>query len=133
MNTTLTLNERLTALVAVMLAFIEKASDAAQLFRAEWRNNVIPLAEKFWSDLATDLRAGEFHRGAQRAQSNMVGLFIGVLISAIVVVQVFIPVVNDAIASSNVSGTTKTILELLGLFAALLLLIALASPLMRRV
>jgi hypothetical protein len=68
-----------------------------------------------------------------RAQSNLVGLFIGLMIATIVAVQVFIPVVNDAIASSNVSGTEKTILELLSLFAALLLLIALASPLMRRV
>jgi len=68
-----------------------------------------------------------------RGQSNLVGLFIGLMIATIVAVQVFIPVVNDAIASSNVSGTEKTILELLSLFAALLLLIALASPLMRRV
>lgn len=68
-----------------------------------------------------------------RGQTNLVGLFIGLLIAAIVAIQVFIPVVNDAIASSNVSGTTETILELLSLFAALLLLIALASPLMRRI
>jgi len=65
--------------------------------------------------------------------SNLVGLFIGILIAAIVAIQVFIPVVNDAIASSSISGTPQTVLELLPLFAALLVLIALASPLMRRV
>lgn len=65
-------------------------------------------------------------------QSNLTGLMIGVLIAAIVGIQVFIPVVNDAIAASNLSGTTKTIVELLPLFAGLLLLIALASPLLRR-
>jgi len=70
---------------------------------------------------------------AKRAQSNLTGLIIGVLISAIVVIQVFIPVVNDAVASSNVSGTAQTILELLPLFGALLVLISLAAPLMRRV
>lgn len=65
--------------------------------------------------------------------TNMVGLFIGLLIAAIVVLNVFIPVVNDAIASSGISGTEQTIVELLPLFAVLLLLIALAGPLMRRV
>lgn len=71
----------------------------------------------------------------KRAQmgGNMVSLFIGLLIAAIVVLQVFIPVVNDAVASSGISGTPQTIVELLPLFAALLLLIALAGPLMRRV
>lgn len=74
-------------------------------------------------------------RSEDRGQmgTNMVGLFIGLLIAAIVVLQVFIPVINDAISSSGISGTEQTIVELLPLFAALLLLIALAGPLMRRV
>lgn len=72
--------------------------------------------------------------GAERGQgTNLVGLFIGLMIATIVAVQVMIPVVNDAIASANLSGTTKTVVELIPLFAALLLLIALASPLMRRI
>lgn len=76
---------------------------------------------------------GEFMENVRGQGTNLTGLFIGLLIAAIVAIQVFIPVVNDAIASSNVSGTTLTILELLSLFASLLLLIALASPLMRRI
>lgn len=82
------------------------------------------------------LLMGEFEAKRQmgnRGQTNLVGLFIGLLIATIVAVQVFIPVTNDAISSANVSGTTETILELLSLFAALLLLIALAAPLMRRI
>jgi hypothetical protein len=44
--------------------------------------------------------------GSTRAQStNLVGLFIGILIAAIVVIQVFIPVVTDAIASSSYRRT----------------------------
>lgn len=69
----------------------------------------------------------------QAQSTNLVGLFIGLMIAAIVAIQVFIPVVQDAISSSNVTGTSATVLELLPLFAALLLLIALASPLMRRI
>lgn len=58
---------------------------------------------------------------------------IGVMIAAIVAIQVVIPVVLDAITSSNASGTTLTILGLIPLFAALLVLISLASPLMGRI
>lgn len=66
-----------------------------------------------------------------RAQSGgMASLFIGLLVAAIVGFEVFIPVIQDA--SANLSGTTKTIADLLPLFAALLVLIGLASPLMRR-
>ena len=60
-------------------------------------------------------------------------MFIGILIAALVVLQVFIPVTTDMIASSGIDGTTLQIAELLPLFASLLLLIAMAGPLMRRV
>lgn len=63
----------------------------------------------------------------------MVGLFIGLMIAAIVVLNVFLPVVNDASSSANMTSTQETIVDLLPLFAVLLLLIALAGPLMRRV
>jgi len=65
--------------------------------------------------------------------TNLAGLFIGVLIAGIIGIEVFIPVVLESVANSNVSGTTATILELLPMFAGLLLLISLASPLLRRV
>ena len=69
--------------------------------------------------------------GDNRAQSGgMSSLFIGLLIAAIIGFQVFIPVVQDAAA--NLTGTAGTIAGLLPLFAALLILIGLASPLMRR-
>lgn len=55
------------------------------------------------------------------------------MIAVILGVSVAIPVIQDSINESNVSGTTQTILELVPLFIGLLLLIALAGPLMRRV
>lgn len=68
-----------------------------------------------------------------RAQmtGNLVSLVIGVMIAGIVVMNVFIPVVTDA--ANNLSGTEATIAGLLPLFGVLLVLISLASPLMRRV
>lgn len=71
--------------------------------------------------------------GRDRAQGNIGGLFIGVMVAAILGVAVAIPVVQDVINDSNVTGTTKTVLDLVPLFIGLLLLVALAGPLMRRV
>jgi hypothetical protein len=88
------------------------------------------LAPSSW-DTRADLMPGS-GRAAARGQTNLAQLFIGILIAGIIAIRVFIPTIQDAIANSNVSGTTKTILDLLSLFAALLLLVSLAAPLMRR-
>lgn len=79
-------------------------------------------------------RQHRLYKAANRGQmrQGLASLFVGLMIAAIIALQVFIPVVNDAIAASNISGTTQTVVELLPLFAGLLLLIALAGPLMRR-
>jgi hypothetical protein len=68
-----------------------------------------------------------------RAQSNLVGLVMGILFAGIVIVSVFIPVMNEAIANANLTGNTATVIGLVPLFAGLLLLVSIASPLMRRV
>ena len=74
-----------------------------------------------------------FIKGATRAQGNIGSLFIGVMVAAILGIGVAIPVILDVIEESNVTGTTATVLALVPLFVALLLLVALAGPLMRRV
>jgi hypothetical protein len=65
--------------------------------------------------------------------TNLVSLFIGILIAAVIGISVVIPVINDTIANANLSGTTATVVGLIPLFVALMLLVGLASPLMRRV
>lgn len=60
-------------------------------------------------------------------------MFIGLMIAALVVLQVFIPVIDEMIVSSGIGGTVLQVAELLPLFASLILLIAMAGPLMRRV
>lgn len=55
------------------------------------------------------------------------------MIAVILGVSVAIPVIQNAVDEAGVDGNTQTILELLPLFIALLLLLALAGPLMRRV
>lgn len=96
------------------------------------RDTIIEVSDWMWS-FARGARDKHF-AGADRGQmTNLVGLFIGLMVAAIVAISVFIPVVTDATSNANVTGNTQTILDLLPLFAALLLLIALAGPLMRRV
>jgi len=73
-----------------------------------------------------------FFAGAERAQGNLSSLFVGIMVASIMGVAVVIPVVNDIIAQANLSGTEQTIVTLIPLFIALLLLVSLASPLMRR-
>lgn len=71
-------------------------------------------------------------RNANRGQGNLSSLFIGIMVAAIMGVAVVIPVVNDIIAQANLSGTVATIVTLIPLFIGLLLLVSLASPLMKR-
>lgn len=71
--------------------------------------------------------------GSDRASGNIGSLFIGVMVAAILGIGVAIPVILDVINDAEVEGTTATVLELIPLFVALLLLVALAGPLMRRV
>lgn len=67
-----------------------------------------------------------------RAQGNLAGLFIGVMVAVIIGVGVVIPVVQDILAESNVSGTTALILGLIPLMIGVMLIVSLASPLMQR-
>lgn len=61
------------------------------------------------------------------------GLIIGLTIAAVVAIAAAIPVISDVTASANLSGTTATVVNLIPLFIGLLLLVAIASPLMQRV
>lgn len=66
-------------------------------------------------------------------RSSLVGVMIALMIGALVALEVVIPVIQDGIASANVTGTTATILGMIPMFVSILLLVAVASPLMSRV
>jgi len=67
-----------------------------------------------------------------RAQGNMTGLIIGIAVAAIVGVGVAIPIINDVIASSNLSGITATVVGFIPIMLGLLIFVAAASPIMNR-
>lgn len=62
---------------------------------------------------------------------NLVGLMVGIAVAAIVGIGVAIPIVNDVIATANVSGITDTVLGFIPVMLALLIFVAAASPIMR--
>jgi hypothetical protein len=69
-----------------------------------------------------------------RAQmgGNLTGLMVGLAVAAIVGIGVAIPIINDVIATSNVSGITATVLDFIPIMLGLLIFVAAASPIMRR-
>lgn len=74
-------------------------------------------------------------KGRDRAQTrggNLIALFVGILVAVLVGVGVVIPVTEDVIASSNVTGMAATIVGYVPELLALVLLIAVAAPLMNR-
>jgi len=69
---------------------------------------------------------------AQSGGTNLVGLIIGIVVAAIVGIAVGIPVIQDAIAQANVSGTTALIVGFIPVMIGLMIFVATASPIMRR-
>lgn len=73
-------------------------------------------------------------RRANRAQvgGNLVSVVIGVAVAVIVGVGVAIPIVNDVIASANLSGITQTIVGFIPVMMGVLIFVATVGPIMRR-
>lgn len=71
-------------------------------------------------------------REDESAQSNLTGLIVGISVAAIVGVGVGIPIINDVIADSNLSGITATVVGFIPVMLGLLIFVATASPIMRR-
>lgn len=70
-----------------------------------------------WNRFVKDLRA---------FSTSLVGAALGIVILAIIVLDVAIPVVQDAIATANLTGTTLTIANLIPMFFVLGLFVMVA-------
>lgn len=74
-------------------------------------------------------------RGTDRGQvsgGNLVGLAIGIAVAVIVTVGVAIPITNDVIASSNLTGITALIVGFIPVMLGLMVFVATAAPIMAR-
>lgn len=54
--------------------------------------------------------------------SNLITVFVGLMVVIIIAVSVVIPTINTTIANGNITGTPKTLLELVPLFLVLAIL-----------
>ena len=70
--------------------------------------------------------AGEFGANERAFTTSLVGAALGIVILAIVVLDVCIPVINDAINCASLSGTSATIAGLIPMFMILGLFVAVA-------
>lgn len=67
-----------------------------------------------------------------RAQGNLVSLVIGIAVAVIVGVGVAIPIVNDVINTSNLTGLTATIVGFIPVMLGVLIFVATVGPIMNR-
>jgi len=81
--------------------------------------------------LVTESMRTRGNRG-QAAGGNLVALVVGIAVAVIVAVGVAIPITNDVIASSNLTGITATVVGFIPVMLGLLIFVATAAPIMRR-
>jgi hypothetical protein len=72
--------------------------------------------------LEKDLKNYDFGSGA-----TLVGAIVGIIVGVILVVAVAIPISNDVITSANLSGTTKTIVQIIPVMLAIIPIVAVAQ------
>lgn len=58
---------------------------------------------------------------------NMIGGMIGLIIGIVMSVAVAIPITEDVVTDANLTGTTKTIVEILPIFVALVPMVMVAG------
>ena len=63
----------------------------------------------------------------KKAQMGIAGALIGVLIAVIIGVGVAIPVTTQVIANSSLTGTTKTVVDLIPLMIGVVIFVGVAS------
>lgn len=131
MDTSQTETERgaVAALYAFLVAFVGHARDALY-------DRLLAFVEVAAEEFPTRAGRLEFERllVEQRAQTggNLVGLVIGIAVAVIVGVGVSIPIVNDVIASANLSGLTATIVGFIPVMLGVLIFVATVGPIMQR-
>ncbi|WP_049970771.1 hypothetical protein [Haladaptatus cibarius] len=67
-----------------------------------------------------------------QARGNLVSLIIGIAVAVIVGVGVAIPITNDVIESSNMTGLTATIIGFIPVMLGVLIFVATVGPIMAR-
>lgn len=125
------MNSKILATLVTLLAFVDSlgARIADGLVAV-----AMPLLELLPDSDAAIAHVRMEKAAYDRGQGNLIRLFLGVAVAFIVGAAVVIPIINDTISSTNFTNPmTETILGYTPEFIALLLLMAVAAPMMRRV
>jgi len=114
--------EKLFAILAMLLGPLPEAWQDWCMCRARMGYAVAAqLAEE--SDFAQANRA-------QMAGGNLVSTVLGIAVAVIVAVGVSIPIVNDVIADSNLTGITATVVGFIPVMLGVLIFVATVGPIM---
>jgi len=81
--------------------------------------------------IKAQVRFAEAERG-QAGAGGLIRLVIGIAVAVIVAVGVSIPIVNDVIAQSNLTGLTALIVGFIPVMLGVLIFVATVSPIMNR-
>lgn len=114
--------EKLFTLLAMLLSPLPDRIRAAFLARV-----------RMGFDVASELFGRSDFAQAERAQmagGNLVSTVLGIAVAVIVGVGVSIPVVNDVLASSNITGLTATIVGFIPVMLGVLIFVATVGPIM---
>lgn len=114
--------EKLFALLAMLLSPLPDAWSEAIMRRVRF-GFTLAKAKHQRSDFAQAERA-------QMAGGNLVSTVLGIAVAVIVGVGVSIPVVNDVLASSNITGLTATIVGFIPVMLGVLIFVATVGPIM---
>lgn len=122
------------SIVTMLLAFCKRLwVKAVELYCGDDYETVKRSAAKGQGLYAKHgLRGGLRRAATDRGQSNVSGMMINVMVAAILGVGVAIPVILDVINDSNISGTTLVIVTLIPVMLGVLLIVAVARPIMTR-
>jgi hypothetical protein len=114
--------EKLFALLAMLLSPLPDAWSAAIMSRVRMGYAV---AAEFTEE--SDFVQAE---RAQMAGGNLVSTVLGIAVAVIVAVGVSIPIVNDVIADSNMTGITATVVGFIPVMLGVLIFVATVGPIM---
>lgn len=118
-------NERAEKLFALLSFLLSPLPEA-------WRTAFMARV-RMGFDVAAQLAEGSEFAQAERAQmvgGNLISTVLGVAVAVIVGVGVSIPIVNDVISDSNVSGLTATIVGFIPVMLGVLIFVATVGPIM---
>lgn len=101
---------------------------------------VVAYVSAFRDEVAEGFARGRFEGTAalgsadrgQMGAGNLIGLIIGIAVAVIVGVGVGIPITNQVIAESNLTGITALIVGFIPVMLALMIFVATAAPIMAR-